>query len=150
MPLGVKLISILAFVLATISVLLAVVFGLSAIYAIQHAAELESSVTADELAVLGSVAIIAPLFGLFALFFLVTGVVDLLIGFTFWKGRNWGRILLLVFSLVSVVASFVGLFTISLTSLDFLIFFVKVAIAILLIWYLRTKEVRKYFGAKRF
>lgn len=149
-PLGVKIISILALVGAVFFVLLAFVFGLSAIYAIQHVTELENSVTADELAVLGSVAVIAPLFGLFALFFLVAGVIGLLVGFTFWKGKNWGRILLLVFSLVSIVSSLVGLFTYSFTSLNVLIFFVKVAVVVLLVWYLRTKEVRKYFGAKGF
>lgn len=67
--------------------------------------------------------------------FILLAVLDYFIGRGLWNGKNWARILVLIFLVLSILSS--------LSALDI----VSIVIAALLIWYLGfNQNVKNYFG----
>ena len=82
-----------------------------------------------------------------ALFFLFYAVVAALAGYGIWALREWGRILCIVLAVLSLVFSLPGLLFMG---LHFSLFFgtyrlFRIAISILIIWYLIQPQIRVLF-----
>ena len=83
-----------------------------------------------------------------AVFFLFYACVAAAAGYGIWNMREWGRILSIVLAAVSLVFSFPGLL---MMGLHVHLFFgtyrlVRIAISILIIWYLVQPQIRALFG----
>ena len=124
-PVGVKILSILAYIGAAFTLLagLAMLFGASAISALisQKIPMMGASLVGIGLIIVGII-------------FIALSVLDFFIGKGLWNGQNWARILVLVFAVLSVLGS--------LMPFDI----VSIVISGLIIWYLGfNKEAVAYF-----
>ncbi len=154
-PTGVKVLSILNYVYGGFMFLFGIIFLLIGIYVLQNPGELEKGLSVEDLAVIGSVSAIGPLFVIFAILFILMAVLNLVIGFGLWKAKNWARLILLFLSFVSVFFSAINLIIMVFypETLTFLVLFTSlltVGINVVIIMYLRKKEIREFFSAKKY
>ncbi|HEY3420166.1 MAG TPA: DUF2127 domain-containing protein [Methanomassiliicoccales archaeon] len=86
----------------------------------------------------------APVFfGVLGLLFLIMAIISLVLAWAFLKGKNWARMLAIVFLVLSIIGNAIGI--IGGTSL------ITVAISILfslfIVWYLFRPNVKQWFTA---
>jgi len=73
--------------------------------------------------------------------FIISGIIGIVISRGLWKGKNWARIVVIVFSLIGIVSNIMGLFAKDFSSI------IPLIIDIVIAWYLlANKEVQKHFG----
>ncbi|MEK6885581.1 MAG: hypothetical protein AABX17_01290 [Nanoarchaeota archaeon] len=125
-PVGVKVLSILAYIGAAFAALI----GVMMIAGSGFFSSLLSAIPGyAEIATWGAIAFI-----LMGLMIIACGVLDYFIGRGLWNGRNWARILLLVFAVLGILGS--------LTSFSL----INLVISAVVIWYLGfNKEAIAYF-----
>jgi len=97
-PTGVKVISILYYIGAVASVL----FGILFIFGGGFFSSLTASI--PTLAFLGS-----AVFIVIGIFLLLLGILNFFIGRGLWKGRNWARILVIIFSILGILMALMSL-----------------------------------------
>ena len=148
-PTGVKVLSILYFVGSAFLIIIGAICLLSAYYIMNNATEVQSAFTAEELAQIGSVAVLAPFFFLIGGVCILLAIFDLFLGWGFWKGKSWARLLALIFSALGVVYSLVGIAS-SLGDLaSILTGLSTLTLNSVIIWYLLRKNVIQYFAKKK-
>jgi hypothetical protein len=138
-PLGVTILAILEILGGLFELLLA--FGFFALAALINVADIRNRIgTSVPDWVLNN----APVFfGALGVFFLIMGILSLVLAWAFLKGKNWARLLAIIFLVLSIIGSVIGI--IGGTSL------VSVAISILIpliiVWYLFRPNVKQWFTA---
>ena len=150
-PLGVKILGVLYYIGSAVSILFAVLFFFLGLYLVQNASAVEAEFSAEDLAAIGSVVTLVPLFFVFAGFSLVVGVLDFFLGRGFWKAQNWARIFVLVCSFLGIAYGLFYLIS-GLYIFDSITLFagvLNIAINGFLVWYLMKKNVIHYFAKKK-
>ncbi|MFA5258463.1 MAG: DUF2127 domain-containing protein [Candidatus Pacearchaeota archaeon] len=72
--------------------------------------------------------------------FIICGIIGIILSRGLWKGKNWARIVLIVFSIIGMISNLMSLFAKDFSSI------VPLIIDVLIIWYLTAnKEALKYF-----
>ena len=149
-PLGVSILSILSYVGVGVNLILAFLFFIigGSSTTLLESGELEASLTAEEIAELQAFGNISGLFYVVAVVLLLFAVLGFFVGRALWKGQNWGRVLLLIFSIMGILVS---LFSLILSSLPnpLLNFILTLVLNGVIIWYLMRKKVIMYFTLKK-
>lgn len=152
-PQGVKVLSIFHYVLAGLSLLFGLLFliGGMGYTALLESGELEQTLTPEEFAELQAFGDVSSIFYVGVAFCLVFTVLFFLLGRTFWKAQNWGRILALVVYvfviLYFILALFGGISLGIVSTIVLSILFILLSVVIL--WYLFRKDVIGYFTLKK-
>ena len=130
MPAGVKVISVLYYIGAGLCAL----FGLLFMAGAGLAGALLKSISL--LSVLG-----AGFFVILGILFVGFGALDFFVGRGLWKGRNWARVVAIIFSALGVLNGLYSLIHFSIFGL------VMLAIQVLIVWYLAfSQEVKAAFA----
>lgn len=148
-PLGVKVLSILYYANAAFMLLMSIALLLvgSMYSSFLESGELEQSVTADEFIELQSYGDLTWLFYIFAFASVIGAILNLFLGIAFWKGKNWGRILTIIFACLTIpLALFNLVYAFSLGDvMSLLIPVLQIGINAFILWYLFRKEVIVFF-----
>jgi hypothetical protein len=137
-PTGIVLIALYHFLAAAFLVLLAVTLAVGG-------SVLGAMFAAGNSGLLGGMGLFVGVLG--ACFTLIFAVVAALAGFGVWTFREWGRILCIVLAGITVLLSLPGLLFMGLHFGFFLGGYrvIKVAINVLIIWYLVQPQIRSLF-----
>jgi uncharacterized membrane protein len=86
----------------------------------------------------------APLFfGVLGLFFLIMAIISLVLAWAFLKGKNWARVLAIVFLALSIIGNILGVLGgTSLVSVA-----ISILIPLIIVWYLYRPYVKQWFTA---
>jgi len=130
-PTGVKVLSIIYYIAAALSLIAAIGLFVGAGFA----GGILSSLGIPLLAALGSGLFVAA-----GIFILIFAILDFFIGRGLWKAQGWARVLAIIFSALGALMGLMGLFSGSVSSI------VGLIIHILVLWYLIfSKEVKNAF-----
>lgn len=130
-PTGVKVLAVLGYIGAGFLIL----FGLLSIIF----ASFMSSFVAENAQ--GELALSTGFFLIIGIFLLLMGAVNIFISRGLWKGRNWARIVIIIFSIIGFVSAILSLFMGDLTSIISLVINGIVAAYLLF-----NKKVNKCFS----
>ena len=84
---------------------------------------------------------LVPLLITMTFIFIVIGIVGVFVSMSLWKGKNWARILIIIFSIFGIISNVLNIIKGDLSSI------VSLAINIVVALYLLTsKEVQRYFN----
>ena len=148
-PLGVKVLSILYFIGSAFIMSIGVICLLAAYYIMNHATEVQSAFTAEQLGQIGSIAVLAPLFFIIGGVCILLGILDFFLGWGFWKGKSWARLLALIFSALGVVYGAIGIAS-SLGDLaNIFIGVLNIVLNGIIIYYLLRRNIIHYFAKKK-
>lgn len=144
-PLGLKILVILDYIGSALAILGGIVFILFSFFAdsifqsqevIQELAN--KGISAEEMQV--AISNLPTLMITFGILFLIVGIINIFIARGLWKGKNWARIITLIFSSLGIVMGLLNLFMGNFISLVGLIINGIVA------WYLGfNKNIKNYF-----
>jgi len=139
-PTGVTILGVLAYFFAVCIVVLGLLSFIGGSFVASLLASAGSSLPASMAGVIGGV--IGVLFICFAVLYFLTG-------YGLMALKNWGRIIAIVLCLLSLLGSLAGIPALMHGFGMFLAFWVlvRLAIAILILWYLFQPNVKQAFGA---
>jgi uncharacterized membrane protein YfcA len=138
-PLGVTILAILEILGGIFELILAVGFFLIA--ALVNLADVRNRIgTSVPDWVLNN----APLiFGALGLFFLIMAIISFVLGWAFLKGKNWARVLAIIFLVISIIGSVLGI----IGGVSIFSVVVSVALPIIIVYYLSMPRVKLWFTA---
>lgn len=143
-PLGVKILSILCYIDAALALLFGVflfVVGLAApalISSIKDQIISQGQLTAQQVELIASLS--APLLVIISFLIIAFAILDYYIARGLWRGRNWARIVVLVFMVLGFISSLFSLLTGNFGRIISLVIYGLVG------WYLGfDKNVKRYF-----
>jgi uncharacterized membrane protein len=86
----------------------------------------------------------APLFfGALGVFFLIMAVVSLLLAWAFLKGKNWARILAIIFLVLSIIGNVIGI----IGGVSIVTVVISILLPLIIVWYLFRPNVKQWFTA---
>jgi hypothetical protein len=86
----------------------------------------------------------APLiFGILGVFFLVMAIISLVLGWAFLKGKNWARVLAIIFLVLSIIGNVLGI----IGGVSIFSVLVSIALPIIIVYYLSMPRVKLWFTA---
>ncbi|KKQ34752.1 MAG: hypothetical protein US50_C0038G0012 [Candidatus Nomurabacteria bacterium GW2011_GWB1_37_5] len=136
-PLGVKIISIMYYINATIMVIFGILglfFGTAFFSMIQTA----PSEIGGASGIFGAVA------GFVGAIFLVLGIFLGYAAYSFWRGKNWTRILIIVLSALAFLSALVNMFS----SASFGLVLSLIISGLIIFYLLANKQAKEFFGKK--
>ena len=148
-PLGIKILSGLYFLGSIFMLLIGIIALISSYFIVNNPTEVESAFTAEELAQIGSITSLSPFFLMFGIFCIGLAILDIFLGFGFWKGQSWARITTLILSGIGIVYGVTGIVSNFSDIFSIGVNIVTIAIDGLIIWYLMRKNVIVYFAKKK-
>jgi hypothetical protein len=82
-------------------------------------------------------------FGVLGVFFLVMAIISFVLAWAFLKGKNWARVLAIIFLVLSIIGNVIGI--IGGTSLVSVA--ISIIIPLIIVWYLYRPNVKQWFTA---
>ncbi|MCP8304924.1 MAG: hypothetical protein H3Z50_05610 [archaeon] len=135
-PLGVAILAVLGIIGSILAIVGGVIFIVSGTFlaeAIEAAIAQYGIIPGVDIGlILASIAIIGAVV-------LVIGVIGVIIGWGLWKGRNWARIIVIIFSILGIISGLLPLIYLDISGL------VGVVIDIIIIYYLTRPHVVAFF-----
>jgi hypothetical protein len=139
-PTGVTILGVLAYLAAVLLVLAGLLSFFAGSFAAKLMANAGSSVPASIAGIIGGA--IGVVFILFAVLYFATG-------YGLMALKNWGRIITIILSILSILGSLLGFTALMHGFAMFVVFWalVRLVISIVILWYLFQPEVKQAFGA---
>ena len=86
----------------------------------------------------------APVFfGALGVFFLIMAIVSLLLAWAFLKGKNWARLLAIIFLVLSIIGNLIGV----LGGVSLITVAISILLPLIIVWYLFRPNVKQWFTA---
>jgi uncharacterized membrane protein YfcA len=83
------------------------------------------------------------IFGVLGLFFIIMAIISLVLAWAFLKGKNWSRVLAIVFFVISIIGGVIGLFGgVSVSTV-----FGSIILPVIILLYLNMPNVKDWFAA---
>ena len=76
-------------------------------------------------------------------FFLIMAIVSLLLAWAFLKGKNWARLLAIIFLVLSIIGNLIGV----LGGVSLITVAISILLPLLIVWYLFRPKVKQWFTA---
>jgi hypothetical protein len=84
----------------------------------------------------------APLFfGALGIFFLIMAIISLVLAWAFLKGKNWARILAIIFLILSIIGNVIGI----LGGTNVFSVILSILLPVIIVWYLYQPGVKQWF-----
>lgn len=140
-PIGVKILAILGYIFSIISLVIGILSWIVSIGLIMNPAPVILPPDFPQEFVDLFSNNLVPLLVTMGFVFVVLGLIGIFVSRGLWKGRNWARVLVVIFAVFGIISNIIELVTGNLSAI------VSLAINLVVVWYLLVnKQAQKYFA----